>query len=290
MLFENEKKTANGQQEGRCANAREGGRSIACCWFCIFKQDQPSQFKQTRAPISIKKSSRLWKFPLKHFVLPRLPCPHFWNWKWFPVVFLLPSCCVFCLSFSTTGVVLLLAGGAVLVGVTSSAATHALAKGGSDLWCNCYTPATRRYIDTNVNVHFYLYYHKYNTTFCKRGPKIKAHLRRSRKWPKLFWKQSHRSFEMCIVAERCTHGWSLNASSGGGNVPLHRVGSVAADWKQESHLSISHLAAAQLNGNHCSVVVHNLWMLFSSNLLCWWIYQQLLGSTYTSIMYLFLVC
>ena len=194
------------------------------------------------------------KVSLKHFVLPRLPCPHFWNGKWFPVVFLLPVCCVFCLSFSTTGVVLLLAGGAVLVGVTSSGATHALAKGGSDLWCNCYTPATRRYIDTNVNVQLYLSFHKYNTTFCTRGPKIKAHLRRSRKWPKLFWKQSHRSFEMCIVAERCTHGWSLNASSGGGDVPLHRVGSVAADWKQESHLSISHLAAAQLNGNHCSVV------------------------------------
>ena len=156
MLFENEKKTANGQQEGRCANAREGGRSIACCWFCIFKQDQPSQFKQTRAPISIKTKFQVVKVSLKHFVLPRLPCPHFWNGKWFPVVFLLPVCCVFCLSFSTTGVVLLLAGGAVLVGVTSSGATHALAKGGSDLWCNCYTPATRRYIDTNVNVHFFI--------------------------------------------------------------------------------------------------------------------------------------
>ena len=47
MLFENEKKTANGQQEGRCANAREGGRSIACCWFCIFKEDKPSRFKQS---------------------------------------------------------------------------------------------------------------------------------------------------------------------------------------------------------------------------------------------------
>ena len=183
MLFENEKKTANGQQEGRCANAREGGRSIACCWFCIFKEDKPSRFKRSsdieslispaadfafsnktnhlnsnkqEHPFQLKQSSRFWKFPLKHFVLPRLPCPHFWNGKWFPVVFLLPVCCVFCLSFSTTGVVLLLAGGAVLVGVTSSAATHALAKGGSDLWCNCYTPATRRYIDTNVNVHFFI--------------------------------------------------------------------------------------------------------------------------------------
>ena len=190
---------------------QEGGRSIACCWFCILKKDQPSRFKQSsdieslispaadfafsnktnhpnsnkqEHPFQLKQSSRLWKFPLKHFVLPRLPCPHFWNGKWFPVVFLLPVCCVFCLSFSTTGVVLLLAGGAVLVGVTSSAATHALAKGGSDLWCNCYTPATRRYIDTNVNVQLYLYIHKYNTTFCTRGPKIKAHLRRGRKWPK----------------------------------------------------------------------------------------------------------
>ena len=147
MLFENEKKTANGQQEGRCANAREGGRSIACCWFCIFKQDQPSQFKQTRAPISIKTKFQVVKVSPQTLCASKTALSPFLELEMVPSGFSPPELLRFLPQFFHHRCCAAARWwGRVLVGVTSSGATHALAKGGSDLWCNCYTPATRRYM------------------------------------------------------------------------------------------------------------------------------------------------
>ena len=112
---------------------REGG-ALPSADFAFSNKTNHLNFKQARAPISIEKKFQVLKVSPQTLCASKTALSPFLEWEMVPSGFSPPGLLRFLPQFFHQRCCAAARWwGRVLVGVTSSGATHALAKGGSDL-------------------------------------------------------------------------------------------------------------------------------------------------------------